>query len=115
MIARREPRLLPAVSDLTGRSGGSPAGLRTCRGIGTRDNLEREEKAWHAGVDLRAAAGASRYPAAIMQHPASRDSVVRDWMPVVAWTLFICTLIPLARALQWWVAEYFRDLAIRCF
>lgn len=40
-----------------------------------------------------------------MRASPSRDSVVRDWLPVVAWTLFIYATIPLARALQWWVSE----------
>ncbi len=40
-----------------------------------------------------------------MQAPTSRDSLLRDWLPVVAWTLFIYATIPLARALSVWVAE----------
>lgn len=40
-----------------------------------------------------------------MPVPTSRDSLVRDWLPVVAWTLFIYATIPLARALQQWVVE----------
>ncbi len=31
---------------------------------------------------------------------------MRDWLPVVAWTLFIYATIPLARAVQEWVAEH---------
>jgi hypothetical protein len=41
-----------------------------------------------------------------MQPPPSRDSLVRDWLPVVAWTLFIYASIPLARAVQQWVTEH---------
>ena len=46
-----------------------------------------------------------------MQAPTSRDSVVRDWLPVVAWTLFIYATIPLARAVQWWVMEHWTRAA----
>jgi hypothetical protein len=35
----------------------------------------------------------------------SKSSVVRNWLPVVAWTLFIYAAIPLARAVQSWVME----------
>ena len=31
---------------------------------------------------------------------------MRDWLPVVAWTLFIYAVIPLARAVQGWVREH---------
>jgi hypothetical protein len=40
-----------------------------------------------------------------MQPSTSRDSVVRDWLPVVAWTLFIYASIPLARTVQAWVMQ----------
>jgi hypothetical protein len=42
----------------------------------------------------------------VMQAQTSRDSVVRDWLPVIAWTLFIYATIPLARAVQQWVADH---------
>ena len=41
-----------------------------------------------------------------MQAPKSSGSTVRDWLPVVAWTLFIYCTIPLARAVQEWVTEH---------
>ena len=46
-----------------------------------------------------------------MQAPTSRDSVVRDWLPVVAWTVFIYATIPLARAVQAWVREHWTAAA----
>jgi hypothetical protein len=46
-----------------------------------------------------------------MQAPTSRYSVVRDWLPVVAWTLFIYVTIPLARAVQGWVTEHWTRAA----
>ena len=36
---------------------------------------------------------------------------MRDWLPVVAWTLFIYASIPLARAVQVWVAEHWTRAA----
>jgi len=36
---------------------------------------------------------------------------MRDWLPVVAWTLVIYATIPLARALQKWVAEHWTRAA----
>jgi len=36
---------------------------------------------------------------------------MRDWLPVVAWTLFIYASIPLARAVQEWVAEHWTRAA----
>ncbi len=36
---------------------------------------------------------------------------MRDWLPVVGWTLFIYASIPLARAVQEWVAEHWTRAA----
>jgi hypothetical protein len=36
---------------------------------------------------------------------------MRDWLPVVAWTLFIYVTIPLARAVQGWVTEHWTRAA----
>ncbi len=41
-----------------------------------------------------------------MQVSPAKDSVVRDWLPVVAWTLFIYATIPLARTVAVWVTEH---------